>query len=623
MSSIDKAVRLEAQKCDSRVNVSNKNGRIIGRIGNTVIFNLNDRYGYLSQNEKEEIHTQIKKFRLEEQRRHEEEQRRLEEEKKRREAYRHLQNQINYKLSIIQSNKVNLTKIYDIKKLELSNFDKEFDNIINMLPSACLDKLNNEKKSLIKKLEDNYKLSMDKINELETRFELFNFNENSSIDVLQNLSLSIENINEHTVGFDLSTDIEQFKKILSVAKKNAIKLSEIINQANMIDDSFILDQIKAEVNNIDLLNTNAIKNIYNSIANRITTYKSRLEQKKVRKQIDNLNKIEALIKSNQELVEYGVDDPYNEKNWIEDNLRLVNEAIEKINNLQQIEYKVCDLDFSEYSKKLYEQTINPQNSEQTNDWLEKLVGELNGYLDTAQRCEQAYNIFKSFVNELQEYGATYDEEFDCDNYSTQLHFLEIKIIEAMENKEQGNLYEAYFNIIDAMEKCEYELFSQKNDQYSCEVYFINKKYPSVLTRFIIDNKGNYRRSLVGIKIDEYVTTNEELLRVSKEIENDVALFMEEMEQLSKGEVQIVDSVLYDSENAVERLSEIGSFELDEEGKSIYNEFMGISNDASSVLNEQQKFGIWNQNINKVIDSREERNRIQANTPSYQRKHRHN
>ena len=69
MSSIDKYVVGEARRYNPNVSVSTYNGRIVGSVNGTVVFDIADRYGYLSDSERSIIRNAMHEYDLERQER--------------------------------------------------------------------------------------------------------------------------------------------------------------------------------------------------------------------------------------------------------------------------------------------------------------------------------------------------------------------------------------------------------------------------------------------------------------------------------------------------------------------------------------------------------------------------
>ena len=82
MSSIDKYVEGEARSCNPRVHVYKRFGQIVGEIDGHTVFSISDRYGYLSDSERNTIHSSIMAYEEEEKERQRREQERLENERK-------------------------------------------------------------------------------------------------------------------------------------------------------------------------------------------------------------------------------------------------------------------------------------------------------------------------------------------------------------------------------------------------------------------------------------------------------------------------------------------------------------------------------------------------------------
>lgn len=623
MSSIDKYVEDTARSYDSRIRVTNYFGRIVGKINGEVIFNISDRYGFLNDSERETIYSQIELYHEkenEERKRREEEERRRKEEERQRELA-NLENEINNKLQTININIQNLKNIYQEKRTTAIQMNDNVEEIKNILPLANTEGLTTKNANLLANLENKYLSSNNELINIKLSIQDIqkSFNKNSSIGDLLKAKEQLTKINLNPKNYDLKTEIEITKKEINETKQNALSLARIIKDSNIITDEFVKSQIYQEINNINIIDHKKITMALNSIQNRIETHKISLVRKESDEKIKKFNNLEALIKATKDLIEFNVNDTYSLNNKTEQNHKFASNAMEKLLKLNQIPFKVTNMDLTKIQTELYKKMLNPSDVEDDQKWLKDLINNLDVELDKASIYQNQYEEFSKLKEELKQYGINEIEEFNCENSLAQLQSLESKIINQMEEAEQGNLYETYFKIIESMQDTNYEVFKTDNDQYSIEVYFINKKYPGVLTRFIIDNNGSFRRSIVGLKIGQYATETNKILEIAQEMENDVEQFLTSYEGLTQKQANITESVLFDDENSIEKIYENGYFELTGDGINQYNQYMGIENIVKNVQNDKQRFGYWNDNLHKIKDTRIERDAIKETTQSYQRK----
>lgn len=623
MSSIDKYVEDTARSYDSRIRVTNNFGRIVGKINGEVIFNISDRYGFLNDSERETIYSQIELYHEkenEERKRREEEERRRKEEERQRELA-NLENEINNKLQTININIQNLKNIYQEKRTTAIQMNDNVEEIKNILPLANTEGLTTKNANLLANLENKYLSSNNELINIKLSIQDIqkSFNKNSSIDDLLKAKEQLTKINLNPKNYDLKTEIEITKKEINETKQNALSLARIIKDSSIITDEFVKSQIYQEINNINIIDHKKITMALNSIQNRIETHKISLVRKENDEKIKKFNNLEALIKATKDLIEFNVNDTYSLNNKTEQNHKFASNAMEKLLKLNQIPFKVTNMDLTKIQTELYKKMLNPSDVEDDQKWLKDLMNNLDVELDKASIYQNQYEEFSKLKEELKQYGINEIEEFNCENSLAQLQSLESKIINQMEEAEQGNLYETYFKIIESMQDTNYEVFKTDNDQYSIEVYFINKKYPGVLTRFIIDNNGSFRRSIVGLKIGQYATETNKILEIAQEMENDVEQFLTSYEGLTQKQANITESVLFDDENSIEKIYENGYFELTGDGINQYNQYMGIENIVKNVQNDKQRFGYWNDNLHKIKDTRIERDAIKETTQSYQRK----
>mgnify|MGYP003296106486 CR=1 FL=1 len=623
MSSIDKYVIEEAEKCDWRVRVVNSNGRIRGYIGGEMIFDIADRIGYLSEYERETIRNAVRVYRENQRRLREEERRRqLEEERRRLEqqrqnALRNLRQTISNKKTVIESNVKALQSAYEKKNKDMSSFDSEINEIKKMLPNANVGKLEAKRNNISSELRNKFQSSLNTLNAKRNELDLINSKliDNATIEDITNKSSKVEKISLKDDLLNLDVDLSSFSEELKTVNNNVKELKELLKDSNIIEDKFVKEQIQLEISGIDVCDKEEIKKSMAQIINRIEKYRFSLTSQKTGELIKELNKLEAKALAIKELNEYSAIDTYEltdlENEIIEHAKGLINELLD----ISETSSNIVGSDLSSILNELYEIIAAPKNTREEKETLKRISLMVNKNKDIANQFKEQYEVFEELNNELKELGVIYDHSFDFNNYKAQFVELEHLIVEELKNQESRILEATTFDVIDKMLETNYEVFQQTGTQYYKEIYFINKEYPGVLTRVLVNNNGSYRRTLVGVKIGNQVTKPEAILEMSVKMEEDVQRFIQSYNEVDGSRIALGEMVSYDSPNALERIIENGHLEITGEGIKIYNELFDAKEASTQKKAYVNIFEGYESSKHKATDSSAEKNRIVQNTAS--------
>lgn len=578
MSSIDKYVETEAESCDPRVRVRTEGGRIRGYIDGELVFDINDRVGYLSENERRIIRESVARYQADEARRREEERRRrIEEERRRLEAERQaalrkLKDAVESKKPFVKANKSAVEKAYSIKVKEIEALQASIDEVKRLFPSGNVDALTSKKNEALSVIRTKFESLLNELREQENLINRFSnqINDNMSIEQINRLmsevnKVKIKNIKDN-VEYDSSSILEEVK----IVKKNVVALKSLVEDAKIIEDEFVREQLQLELSGIDLCNKLALRSAMNQITSRIEKYRLTLLNIETDKKIRELNKIEALAATIKEISEYNAVDTYVVSQL---DLKIVEEAkdlVEKINELAQLEYNVLDFDISTTLEELLEVISTPKDTTEQKEAIKRVAIKVSLAEDLAKQYQAQYEVYQELLKELKELGVSYVEPFNCKDYVSQFVDMEDLMIKKYEEQEQMVLESTSFNVIDKMFKTGYELFKQEgNDSYQ-ELYFVNRQYPGVLTRILIDTTGGFRRSLVVVKTGEEVTSPEDALKMSIPMETDVARFLHMLKENGENLKFGSHMVSYTSPNAIQEILDNGYVELTGEAAEAFN-----------------------------------------------------
>ena len=617
MSSIDKDVKIFAEGLDSRItvrrtNYSSYNGRIQGYIGNELVFDIADRYGVLRTSEREEIRRQITNYkarkrqeqiayqqrlaeiareeerrRLEEERRRREEEerrrreeeerrRREEEERRRREAERQntiatLRSAIANKDSEVKSNTKILEQSYKEKSQELKKYDNQIKDIKNELKQCNTTDLENEKNKVNQELEKKYDRLKSSYQMIKNNIKNIDNQTTSSLSTEMALSLldQIRNLNTSVTDNSLSVNESKIKAKIDIARDNISRILSISQSAGVVS-SELTELVKREFNNVNITDYDEVLRKINHVNESVEEYKSIIERRELEKIIEEMNKLEASLIEGIKMQVVEQKDTYSFTDISEDNRQLANEILQLLQQIGKYEFKVTTHNLANIQKFATQSSLLPQNSDEDQKQLNNYIGILREADDKGKQYLEQYNEFLALKKEMGEHNIEYTQEFDCDNYLAQFHEIDNVIADSMHTSEIMRLCSVCGDIEVAMNETGYDLLYDLDDGYSIEAYYVNKKYPGVLTRVITDSEGNIRRSLVGVKLgDKVELSSQEILNIADKMEDDVADFLNVCPNITG----IIDYVAVGDADALAKIEENGYVELSDENIIKYNEYI--------------------------------------------------
>lgn len=625
MSSIDKYVISEAHNCDYRVRVTNSRGRIRGYIGNELIFDIADRHGYLSDSERRTIHQSINEYKRNEERiREEERRRRLEEERRRLEAERQaklasLRRKIDSKAPVIEANISAIKSSYNSKVKDVSNVDKLIGEIKSIFPEGDVSNLVTQKNAILNTINSRFERLLSELNSKKNEVEAVNRKIRNDLTTAQieQLERELDRISFKTSEVDLNVDQSTLLEKIKVVKKNVESLKDLLASSNVITDEYVKKQIELEISGINVCDNDSISRSMLSIVNRIEKHRLTLNNAQIKAQIKELDRIESLALGIKKFNEYHVSDTYVVSEVSEEIVNKVKTIVDDLLDLAELKYNVLDFDLGIVMNELYQIISNPKNTTEVNSIIKRYESIVKSSKDKAAQYKEQYEIYEELIKELNELGEQYQGYFDCKNYKKQFNEIESLIIEKIKEQEIEILESTAYDITSKMYDTGYEIFSLEGNEHYKEIYYINKKYPGVLTRVMVDNKGSFRRTLVGVSIDGVATKPEKILEMSVEMENDVQEFIQSYSQTN--EISFGDMTSYDSEDAVEKILENGYLDLKGEGADLFKEYHG-----TAIVKEQKTstyvniFEDYNESIHKQTDTSADKKRIAANSNSQAR-----
>ena len=628
MSSIDKYVIQEAQSIDPRVTVVNLFGRIKGYIGGVKVFDIADRHGYIDSYESAEIANGIREYHINQARIEEEERRRRIEEERRRaeehrqESLRRLRGNVERKKNSLESNISAVTTTYNNKKNEIEEVRNGLTEIKRIFPKGSIGKLELIYQELSNKVQTTFDAVLSNLNEKKNQVSLIEkkINGNMSIEEIDRLLNELQRLDTSSENARLSINTKVLLEEIKTAKDNAQKISEILRKITVIKDETIIKQIELEISGIDLCDSEVINRTMNQINNRIESYRLSLDAKISKELINELNTIEGIAKAIKTLNEYSAVDTYTftklDKEIIEKATSLAKQLVE----IYDSEFNVMNDDELEQNlKELYDIASQPKNTTEEQNVLKRVEMKIKHSNDLIKEYKEQYQIYKELYDNIQSVeivdpqdDEVYTKAFDYKNYIKQIQEMQAVYVNRLRKKEAMVVSSVAFDVIEAMAKTGYTVFKKEATSSYQEIFFMNEKYPGVLTKILVDWTGSFRRSVVAVSINGKVTKTEKIIEMSVEMENDVEQFLNEFGEMTGNNFTLDENMIsYDSPNAMEFIEEEGYVEIEGEGISIYNE--GVN--KKKKYDYSQLLGVKKPN-QKRHDSSREKQRIATSAPSY-------
>lgn len=643
MSSIDKFVKDVACGLDHRVRVINSFGRIKGYIGTVKVFDIADRHGYIDSDEREAVEEGIRYYHLNEarlreeeaRRRAEEERRRIEEERRRAEearqtALRKLRESIERKKSSVNANISSVNEVYNNKLNEVKAVVNEIKKVKSQFPKGNVSKLELKGNELVQKVNTNFEVIKRNLEGKNEQIEIIKrkVRDNLTVEQIEELSREISRVDTKNETLKMNINTNSLSEEVKIAKENAKKISELLARLSNVKDEKIKAQIEIEISDIDLCDTVTIQRVMNSIENRVENYRISLGAKLTKEIMDELNTIEGISKAIKTLNEYTVTDTYSISKQDKEIIEKASTLSEMLIELSEAEFKVLDDDLESNLKELFEIAVSPKNSveeQETLKRIEVLVRRKKDLLDEYQVGYQKYKELREMIESVEVVGdgeeikdLLYDKPFDYRNVN-QIKEMEIVYVKRLQAHESMIVESISVDVVDAMSKTGYhQFYVEKGNGYK-EIFFINEKYPGVLTRVFVSHDGTFRRSLIPVKIGNNVTKIEKIIEMAKEIEMDVVQFLKEYSAKAGKNVKLSpEMVNYNSPNVKEVLENTGYFEITGKGVEVYNQVMSVNASTNTVKRKYSAQDLFEQynSSHKKYDSTKEKTQTSSTTKSY-------
>lgn len=599
MSSIDKYVEGEARSCNPRVHVYKRFGQIVGEIDGHTVFSISDRYGYLSDSERNTIHSSIMAYEEEEKERQRREQERLENERK---AVRD-----SLKASIVSA-KNNLNRSFaDAKKvIEETRASMDFSSTLSELKefniSTFADKANaveQKLKDCLAQIEKEYQARLKSIEDIRV-------NDNDSTANYNSQSELLRRINTNLTNSDLPiSDIEKLKLEFQQLKQSLLEINKIAKQLESLKSdgligSIVTDTIQ-EIHQFKITSLEDVEALLIKIQGRLTEvrsieYEHHADERHV--QIATLN---GTLKACIQLREYVVRQPYKAASHRSEVIELTNKVLGAYSELEVADYTTCS---KEKIKQVYsviqEIVMNSASDEKTVELLKRLLDEYLIYKRDDEIQADNYKDYLSKIQELVEHGIARSEieAFDPHNYEEQKkrlnkRLLNIDIEETISRsrtslmiackvmEEMGyKLLHCDFGSIDESE----ENISHNEEALACEAVFVRPGCEGVVWQVVASDCG-ITRKIIGVERTNGMSTSvARVQEVAKIVENsgEIGTFFNGYSEAGGGAISIQAAVDTDTDGSEEVIKQNGTFKLNEDAEKAFDSLVALGSEQEKA-----------------------------------------
>lgn len=595
MSSIDKYVESEARECNPNVRVRNEFGRIKGYIGNTKVFDIADRYGYLNESEKSIIQQGIRAYELQDEEYRRREAMRLENE--RVAACTALRQSVNAARQALNTAHHNAMQAYSnaVAGLDLSSE-------ISRLQGFNLDgykeratQLEQRIRSGSSAIESDYQAKLGAINQFER-----SINDNASTQEFAQKRQSLQRLSTNISNVNLPThEVDQFRAEVNKLEDSLGKLREIENQLKKIEDRGLSGSIaynaRQAIRNERISSLEDVDRLIGRVQGQMEEIRSLEYQQKTAEHTNKLAVLDGITKSCMQLRSYVIEQHYEVANFRSEIAHAANAVLASYTELRNAEYTTCSEDRIDTACSIAQELlVNANADERTLHDLEHLLNEYEIYKRDDLLQKDNYTDYCKKVEELTTRGASFDEieAFDPLHYENQKLRLLDELLKQDVREAISRTRTTFIMACKAMEDMGYSMLHYNmgdeeleedgaNDALACEAVYVIPGCEGVVWRLVASD-CNISRKLVGVvRPDGRATPIETVREVAKKVEDtgEINQFFSTYAEASGAPMTVIEAVDSDTEGSNEVIRS-NSFQLEAEGEAKFDALVA-SGDAAA------------------------------------------
>lgn len=618
MSSIDKGIEQMSEVRNSNIQVSHRGNMIVGTMNGEVVFTIADRYGYLSQSEREAIANDIEGYkrrkrlereRYEEQLRRERE-RQLEEERRRREEERqnaiaNARNTISYKKNQVTQAKANDLTTIERVKANANALMNQYKNVARSNQILDISYMEQKINALLNEVTKEINAVNTHYNEILSRINALESSITSSIDTQSANSINA-NANKiktnvkfnQTSNYDVNSLVKELNTLNNVCSE-LTKLIKSVNSFKSMDGKagLIANELLSKVNSTKIQSINDVDNLLTILTNGLNELEMEVKLSSYGKNDSIINELTGVIEACKTIKVLLDESTYNAKDYRGEIVENANELIDELNTVFEKEQTTINISrINEMITRLKYILSSDLSNEETKDEIEKLKHELKSILQQDEINVVYLNEYNEYKEKILSYGVSEQDipAFNADNYQMIKEQLKQQLHEAKRVAQKNLLYTTYLHTTMIMEEMGFTVFARSgDDEYITETLFTRPGYDGVLWQIVVLSDGSFTRRIIGVNKGDTQTNDEYIVQVAKEMEeiNDPVLFLQKFKEATGIEIKVTDAVDHDSENVLEIIRQHGYHYLTPEGLALYNQLVKIEQEKKENVQETANYGL--------------------------------
>lgn len=583
MSSIDKYVEGEARRCNPAVSVVKRDGMIYGSINGQRIFAIADRYGYLTDSERNTIQNSVRRY----QHNQEEERERLRRERERLEKERRdLRDKVRAQQNTLRSK---LRQSYSDAQRTIDSTKKSlsFDRALKTMSDYNVAHFENRAKTVEEKVA-NCSVA------LSNSFAAVNGQIDSIVitdrDTTENYRLKSNRLSQIKTGLfaDLPhREIEKLNSELGNLKKALNAVNDIIRQLRDISQQGLVGQIVQdairEAKGYPIKAVEDVDKMVASLQKHITEIGQIKQDSETQQQHIEISKLNGLLQACIQIRKYTVEQNYEKASFRGQILETATKVLAAYSELETAEYTTCSSEkMSSVFSAVQEVLDSSVDDEQTLKMLNNLFDEYIVCKRDDELQADNYRDYLVLTDKLRQFGVGENEieKFDSKDYTTQrksiLKQLLNKEIEAAVSCSRSSLIMACKVMDDMgyqMLKCDFGGSDEDENQVTanesalaCEAIYVIPGCDGVVMEVIASDCGLTRRILPVRRTNGMTTSPKRVNEVGKRLEQsgEIVRFFQGYSNVGGGNMTLKNAVDSETPHSEETIEKNGVLELNED-----------------------------------------------------------
>lgn len=585
MSSIDKYVIGEARECNPNVRVVKVCGRITGYIGMKKVFDIADRHGYLSENERTIIRESICAYdeeRLERERR---KQARLENERKIAQAA--FQRNVLLAKDAITESYQSAIKMF-AQMSDTTSTSSKLAKLSRFRVSAYATRIRDiEEKMLACKMrmEQDYQTQLSQINRIEmnvrddsaTQEYIYQANQLRQVrTTIVTANIPLEEIRQLEGELDKLTDVLNKVKIIEADLRKIPN----VGMAGAISQSAI-----QEIDGHEIKSLEDVDHLLMTLQKKTADIKLVDFRNRTQERADQIALLDGIVRACSQLRAYIVEQNYVAESHRNEIVEVAHAVASQYSQLSMAEYTTCSKErIEQISNIVQEVLISTKSDEQTLATLRRFLDEGDRYKrDDALQADH-YSDYKLKTGELINRGCPIKdiERFDPFNYEEQRQRLNDLLLQQDVEEAISRTTTTFLMACKTMEDMGYCMLyydmggdNHEGDALAHEAIYAVPGCDGVVFRLVVSD-CNISRKIVGIqRTSGACTTVARVREVAGIIETDgeIEEFFSRYAETEGGELTVTSAVDTNTDGCDAVIEANGCFVLNEEGEAKFDEIV--------------------------------------------------